>query len=205
MQILRGRPQRTGRVEGLSVVRKILPGEMPGRAHRAWVELRALRELPTQSISAAARVGWEEVGDAYMTAKEFLRRARAIDRRVDESMERAERLRARLEAGRMSAITGMPRGGGADWTVTADRLIELERRINERTRELVRLKLAAIDAIRAVEEPRLAELLELYYIDGMTWEQVAERMGYEVRQIYRLHGLALMRVRVPKDVIVCQY
>ena len=136
-----------------------------------------------------------------MTAKEFLRRARAIDRRVDESMERAERLRARLEAGRMSAITGMPRGGGADWTVTADRLIELERRINERTRELVRLKLAAIDAIRAVEEPRLAELLELYYIDGMTWEQVAERMGYQdVRWVYELHGRALQRVKVPEDI-----
>lgn len=135
-----------------------------------------------------------------MTAKEFLRRARTIDRRVDESVERAERLRARLEAGRMSSITGMPRGGGADWTVTADRLIELEQVVNRRTRELVRWKLLAIDAIRAVEDPRLAELLELYYIDGYTWEQVAERMGYEVRQIYRLHGVALLMVKVPEGV-----
>ena len=31
-----------------------------------------------------------------MTAKEFLRRARTIDRRVDEATERVERLRARL-------------------------------------------------------------------------------------------------------------
>jgi SNF2 family DNA or RNA helicase len=31
-----------------------------------------------------------------MTAKEFLRRARAVDRRVDEATERVERLRARL-------------------------------------------------------------------------------------------------------------
>lgn len=136
-----------------------------------------------------------------MTAKEFLRRARTIDRRVDESVERAERLRARLEAGRMSSITGMPRGGGADWTVTADRLIELEQVVNRRTRELVRWKLAAIDAIRAVEEPRLAELLELYYIDGYTWEQVAERMGYsDVRWVYVLHGRALRLVKVPKEV-----
>lgn len=134
-----------------------------------------------------------------MTAKEFLRRVRTIDRRVDESVERAERLRARLEAGRMSSITGMPRGGGADWTVTADRLIELEQRVNARTRELVRWKLLAIDAIRAVEDPRLAELLELYYIDGLTWGQVAERMGYEVRQIYRLHGVALLKVKVPEE------
>lgn len=134
-----------------------------------------------------------------MTAKEFLRRARAVDRRVDEATERAARIRARLEAGRMSSVTGMPRGGAKDWTETADRLIELEQRVNAQARELVRWKLAAIDAIRQVEEPRLAEVLELYYIDGMTWEQVAQRMGYEVRQIYRLHGVALWKVKVPED------
>jgi len=134
-----------------------------------------------------------------MTAKEFLRRARDVDRRVDEATERVERIRARLEAGRLSSITWLPRGGGADWTRTADRLIELEQAVNERVREMVRWKLAAIDAIRGVEEPRLAELLELYYIDGLTWEQVAQRMGYEVRQIYRLRGVALTMVRVPED------
>ena len=135
-----------------------------------------------------------------MTAKEFLRRAREVDRRVDEATERAERLRARLEAGRMSSVTGMPRGGGADWTETADRLIELERVVNARTREWVRWKLDAIDAIRAVEEPRLAEVLELYYIDGFTWEQVAQRMGLDVRWVYRLHGKALLCVKVPEEI-----
>ena len=138
-----------------------------------------------------------------MTAKEFLRRARAVDRRVDEATERVERLRAKLGAGRMSSITGMPRGGSSDWTQTADRLIELEQAVNARTRELVRWKLAAIDAIRAVEDPRLSEVLELYYIDGFTWEQVAQRMGVDVRTVYRLHGRALLWVVVPEEVVNC--
>ena len=135
-----------------------------------------------------------------MTAKEFLSLARTADRRIDEATERVERIRARLEAGRMNSLTGMPRGGGADWTETADRLIELERVVNARTRELVRWKLAAIDAIRQVEEPRLAEVLELYYIDGFTWGQVAERMGLDLRWVYRLHGRALLCVKVPEEV-----
>lgn len=134
-----------------------------------------------------------------MTAKEFLRRARDVDRRVDEAQERVDRLRAKLEAGRLSRVTGMPRGGGADWTETADRLIELERVVNARTREWVRWKLDAIDAIRSVGEPRLAEVLELYYIDGLTWEQVAQRMGLDQRWVYRLHGRALMCVKVPEE------
>ena len=135
-----------------------------------------------------------------MTAKEFLRRARDVDRRVDEAQERVDRLRARLEAGRLSRVTGMPRGGGADWTETADRLIELERVVNARTREWVRWKLDAIDAIRGVGEPRLAEVLELYYIDGLTWEQVAQRMGITERWALILHGRALMQVKVPKEI-----
>lgn len=136
-----------------------------------------------------------------MTAKEFLRRARSVDRRVDEAQERVQRLRARLESGRMSSVTGMPRGGGSDWTETADRLIELEQVVNQRTRELVRWKLAAIDAIKSVEEPREAEVLELYYIDALTWEQVAHRMALDLRWVYRLHGRALTKVRVPEEVI----
>ena len=139
-----------------------------------------------------------------MTAKEFLRRARSVNRRVDEAQERVERLRARLEAGRMSSITGMPRGGAQDWTATADKLIELERRVNERTRELVRWKLMAMDAIDLVDEARQREVLELYYIDGFTWEQVAQRMQLDVRWVYRLHGRALLKVKVPEEVERCQ-
>lgn len=134
-----------------------------------------------------------------MTAKSFLRQVRHIDRRVDEALERMERLNARLEAGRMSALTGMPRGGTADWTDMADRVLSLETKINDQVRELVRLKRAAMDAIALVDDSRYREVLELYYIDGYTWEQVAERMGYDVRWVYRLHGRALKCVRVPEE------
>ena len=135
-----------------------------------------------------------------MTSKEFLRQARTIDRRIDEATERVERLRAKLEAGRMSQITGQPRGGVSDWTDTADRLIELEKGINARVREMCRLKRLAQEAIDAVDEARLREVLELYYIDGFTWEQVAQRMGLDLRWVFRLHGRALLRVKVPKEV-----
>lgn len=133
-----------------------------------------------------------------MTAKEFLRRARSADRLIDQATERVERIRSRLESGRMSNITGMPRGGAADWTDTANALIELERRVNERVRDMCRLKRLAMDAIDQVEEARLREVLELYYLDGYTWEQVAERMGYTIRNVQYLHGLALLRIIVPK-------
>lgn len=135
-----------------------------------------------------------------MTAKEYLRMVRDIDRRIDETLERLQRMRARLEAGRSSNISGMPRGGAVDWTVTADRVIELEQRYNEKIREMCRLKQAAQDAIDLVEEARLREVLELYYLDGYTWEQVAETMHLDLRWVYRLHGRALMRICVPDTI-----
>lgn len=134
-----------------------------------------------------------------MTAKEFLRQVRGIDRRIDETTERLDRMREKLEAGRMSNLTGMPRGGTLDWTETADRIIELERVVNAQVRDLCRLKRAGIQAIDRIEEARLREVLELYYLDGYTWEQVAERMGYTIRNVTNLHGAALRRVQVPEE------
>lgn len=134
-----------------------------------------------------------------MTAKEFLRMARGMDRRIDRATERVERLRARLEAGRMSRITGMPRGGGEDWTETADRLIELEQIVNARVREMCKIKRLAMEAIEAVEEMRYREVLELYYLDGFTWEKVAEQMQMSDRHVKRLHGKALLKVKVPEE------
>ena len=135
-----------------------------------------------------------------MTAKQFLRLARDSDRRIDAATERAERLRTRLEAGRMSRITGQPRGGAQDWTVTADTLIELERDVNSRVREMCRLKRLAQEAIDRIEEPRLREVLELYYLAGYSWKQVSDTMHLDERWVYRLHGRALLMVKVPEEV-----
>lgn len=133
-----------------------------------------------------------------MTAKEYLVQARTITRRIEEARERVSRLRAQLEAGR---LMGNPertvRGTAADWTDRADDLIELEKRICARIRELCHIELEIMDVIEKVEDPLCREVLELYYLDGLTWEKVAERMGYSVRNVQILHGKALREVRVP--------
>ena len=134
-----------------------------------------------------------------MTAKEFLRLARDADRRIDRATERVDRLRARLEAGRLNVLTGMPRGGGADWTETADRLIELEKIVNARIREMCEIKRLAMEAIERVDEMRYREVLELYYLDHYTWDKVAETMQLDRRWVTRLHGKALMKIKVPKE------
>jgi DNA-directed RNA polymerase specialized sigma24 family protein len=132
-------------------------------------------------------------------AKRYLRQVRTIDRRIDREEEQVERLRAKLEAGRMSSVTGMPRGGVSDWTDTVHALVALEQRLNARTREMCAIKIAAVDAVDRVADARCRELLTLYYLHGHTWQQVADAMHLDLRWVYRLHGRALREVAVQLD------
>ena len=78
-------------------------------------------------------------------------------------------------------------------------VIEMERDVNARIREMCRLKRLAQEAIDRVDEARLREVLELYYIDGYSWDAVAKRMGIDKRWMFRLHGRALLQVKVPEE------
>lgn len=125
-----------------------------------------------------------------MRAKDYLNRARRIDRRIGETRERLKRMREQLEG-----IARSP--GGKPWTDYVDSMIDLERRMNRQVGELCGVKMEVMDAIETVEDGVLREVLELYYLDGLSWAEVAGRMHYSIRNVQILHSKALGRVRVP--------
>ena len=138
------------------------------------------------------------VFERRMTPKEFLSQAWQIDSRIEQKIEERERLESRLTSGRMTNLSGMPRGGQYDWTDSANSLIQLTERINLEIEDLCRIKRQVNDAIDAVEDMRYRWILELRYRNYLTWEQIAEKTGYDQRHVYRLHGDALECVRVPE-------
>lgn len=138
-----------------------------------------------------------------MTAKEFLMQAWQIDERIDRKIEERERLTSKLTTGRMTNLTGMPRGGRFDWTDVVSKVIETDEAIQKEIMELCRVKREVNAAIAAVEDLRYRRLLELRYRNYMRWEAIADEMGYELRHVTRLHGEALLCVRIPKDVLEC--
>ena len=147
-----------------------------------------------------------------MTAKEFLSQAWHIDARIEDKLaeidrieEKRERIMAKLTAGRMTRLTGMPRGGNYDWTDSLEQVIQTDELIRDAKQallqevaELCRIKREVNDAINAVEDLRYRQVLELRYRSYMDWTSIAERMHYEVRHVTRLHGEALLCVRVPE-------
>lgn len=129
--------------------------------------------------------------------KEMLGQYRAAEREEERLALEIERWRSRGE--RMTAGYGPAPGGageGRSLERTVVRIDELTRRLIEKRDELVSLRLSMGEAIDAAPDPRLRELLRLRYIEGMTWEAIAERMNYSYMQICRLHDKALQALRM---------
>ena len=123
--------------------------------------------------------------------KAWLGRYRQLDQRIGQLAEEISLWRSRAQKITPS-YEGQPRGGGEDRLQSAvEMILQLEKEADREIDALVGLKGEIHRAIRTVEDPTLRLLLEYRYIHGLTWEQVAERMGYDQRWVYRLHGKAL--------------
>lgn len=134
-----------------------------------------------------------------MTAKEFLLRAWQIDKRIESRIEERERIQGMLIAPRTAKLTGMPRGGGVDWTNAVMAIADMDSAIAKEIGDLCTIKRQVNDAIEAVEDMRYKRILELRYRNYMTWEAIADITGYTLRNVYELHGKALLCVKVPME------
>lgn len=133
-----------------------------------------------------------------MTPKEFLSQAWRIETRIEKKIEERERIEAKLTSGRMTNLTGMPRGGNYDWTDAVASVMRFTEQINAEIMQLCTIKRQVNDAIEAVEDRRYRMVLEMRYRNYMSWEEIADEMHYDPRWVQELHGRALLCVKVPK-------
>ena len=121
--------------------------------------------------------------------KAWLRQCAALDRDIDRLI--LERSRWMARATRMvPTLSDMPRGGG-ERRSSEDiilRIAEIENEIDRKIDALLDQRAAVVEAITAVGDRQLREVLELRYLDGATFEEIAEEMGLSVRHVLRLHG-----------------
>ena len=130
-----------------------------------------------------------------MTAKEYLGQVSGIRAEIGALDEKIARIRSRLETGRLSSLTGMPRGGqSADWADVVDQLSVLENQLTERVRCLTQLEKEIMDAIASVPDPTCRAILEYRYLNGWEWHRIARRMHYDKRWVQELHKRTLERI-----------
>lgn len=123
---------------------------------------------------------------------DYLKSYRWIEIEITNDEERLARLDARLYTPGAVRISDMPRGGQP---VTMESMvaekIELQERINEkcvRRNEIIR-------AIENMASERDRSILKMRFVDNLTHEEIAERVGYSSRQSRRYYEAALERFK----------
>lgn len=80
---------------------------------------------------------------------------------------------------------------------TESAYIKLAQYQADEDRALIRsmeLRVAAEKVISQLQKQRERDVLTRYYINGATWEQVAQQTNYSLRRVYQLHGEALHNI-----------
>ena len=129
--------------------------------------------------------------------KRFLKRYRKNLNCIVRLEEKLALLDVKLNSVKSPSLSGMPRGGvpvtAAD--LVADK-IDLENRIKRLKEKGKRLKLEIVEEIDSLDEPRYVAVLEGFFIDCLSMEDIAENEGYTVRHVYSLYHDAIRTLTV---------
>lgn len=136
--------------------------------------------------------------------KEYLRSYRVHVRRIARIEEELAELRLMRESISVNN-DGMPHGTGkGDLSGYAAELDRLEQELlEERYRRILTYKDIA-RRIKKIKSENEKDVMFYRYIKGMDWWEIAERMHYSERWIYKLHGNALAHFELPKEFIEVQ-
>lgn len=122
----------------------------------------------------------------------YLSRYRRLNQRIDRLLE--EQGRWQEKAMRITPVLSpVPGGGGSGSPIQRpmDKVLEIDAEINREIDALIDLRRDIQGAIEKVPDENLQLLLTYRYINGLSFEKIAEKMNYCERQIYRKHEEAL--------------
>lgn len=133
-----------------------------------------------------------------MTKKEWLSRARHIDKEIKALEEAKQGLyeRATKSTATMNA-TGGTQGSYEPYKAEEYAICAAE--IDRAEKRLQAVKIEVLAAINSIDDPdsTLRTILIEYYVSCKTWEQIAIDIGYSYRQTTRKHGEALTKIKIP--------
>lgn len=132
----------------------------------------------------------------------------ALQRKIDNLIERLDTFTATMGAPSTPNLSGMPSGGG-DGTSKIERQVEkkdeMERRLDALIRKEKDLRQELEAMIEKLERPDEQTVLEMHYIDGSRWwpicaalfskkEDYAEKEESYLRRTFKIHGSALQHI-----------
>ncbi len=127
----------------------------------------------------------------------YLSRYRRMSKRIDRLLEEQSRWRERTL--KITPTLSQAPGGGESGSPIErpmDKVLEIDEEINREIDELQTVRQEIRAALNQLEDENLKLLMEYRYIDGLTWEQIAEKMDYSRQWVTSLHGTALLKIEL---------
>lgn len=134
----------------------------------------------------------QEIEALRYKKKRSLRRYRKNVACIERLEKKLVLMDERITSLRSPNFSGMPRGGVP---VTIDDLmsdkLDLEDRIKRLKAKSRDLKKSVCEEIDSLEDSRYCEILEAHFIDGLSFEDIAEELGYTERHVIKLYSEAI--------------
>ena len=126
-----------------------------------------------------------------MTKKEYLKKGYRINLEIETKKEVLEELKSNLDGLQAIKLTEKVQGGpikdDSGIVNKMNKIVEMEKDLNE----LCNFQIKLSQTIDKMENTNERAVLRLRYILNQTWEEIAEKMGYTLRQIHRIHENAI--------------
>lgn len=118
-------------------------------------------------------------------------------------VQRCKQKLRRLEAQATTTtahLSAMPRGGGADRNALLATLADVAKEYEDKLIRAEHVQQEVEEFISGINSTTSRCILRLRYADGLEWDQVMRELRkankyYSLRQVYRLHGVALTEAR----------
>lgn len=126
----------------------------------------------------------------------FLRQGFRSRERLAAKQERIEHWRLLAESTTIT-LKEMPGGSGCATSLVENcvaNIVDLEQELVEEIEDLIEAERIVGQAITLLEDPADRALLELRYLNYLTWPEIADRLGKTLRWIMTLHKNILEKI-----------
>ena len=132
-----------------------------------------------------------------LTAKEYLNQARTLDMLINSRQNELYKLRLMAKSVSSPKLgEKVKSGGGNNAMSVVDKIIDMQRQINDEIDKLVDLKAEIRRRIAMLDDPFEQTILTERYINNKDWAEIAKIIRYGERNIRYLHGRALQNFAV---------
>lgn len=137
-----------------------------------------------------------------MTAKEYLNQARILDMLINAKQTEIDKLKLMATSISSPQLSDKVQSGSVNTAMkTIDKIVDMQNEINAEIDKLVDLKAEIRAKIAKVYNPAFIALLTDRYINGLTFEIIAEKMEKSYVTICSWHGQALNIFRKENNMI----